>query len=108
MTHLLDTGWIIRHLRGSAPHTATLLKFGSSSLGIAVVSLAELFEGVYRASDPVAAQAALLTFCHDKSLLAVTTRTCKLFGQHRLVYAPPTSSSATWTCSLPAPASSMT
>lgn len=82
-THLLDTGWIIRHLRGSNAYTESLNSLGSKNLAISVVSVAELFEGVYRADNPEAAEKAVRTFLSDKTLLTITQDICQLFGRHR-------------------------
>ena len=82
-THLLDTGWIIRHLRGTKSYTQTLHRLGMQNLAISLVSLAELYEGVYRADDSETAEQAVLTFFSDKILLPITPDICRLFGQHR-------------------------
>ncbi|HXF04794.1 MAG TPA: type II toxin-antitoxin system VapC family toxin [Blastocatellia bacterium] len=78
-THLLDTGWIVRHLRGAKAYTRTLLKIGAPQLAISIVSLAELYEGVYRATNPTAAEQPLLTFLTDKTALPITDDICRLF-----------------------------
>jgi tRNA(fMet)-specific endonuclease VapC len=82
-THLLDTGWIIRHLRGNQPYRDTCYRIGSSNLALSIVSLAELYEGVYRATDQNAARQKLVTYISDKTLLPVTTEICRMFGEHR-------------------------
>ena len=82
-THLLDTGWIIRHLRGTRAYTQTLHRLGAPRLAVSIVSLAELYEGVYRADDPGAAEQAVQTFISDKALLPVTEDICRRFGRHR-------------------------
>ena len=50
VTHLLDTSWIIRHLRGAAAYTQTIRNIGAPQLAISIVSLAEPYEGVFRSS----------------------------------------------------------
>jgi predicted nucleic acid-binding protein len=59
--YLLDTGWIVRHLRGVQAYKATLLKIGAPQLALSILSLGELYEGVYRARDPDAAERAVMT-----------------------------------------------
>jgi predicted nucleic acid-binding protein len=56
LTHLLDTGWIVRHLRGTKPYTNTILKIGASQLAVSIISVAELYEGVHLANDPAIAE----------------------------------------------------
>ncbi len=82
-THLLDTGWIIRHLRGANAYTQSIYRLGASNLAISTVSLAELYEGVYRADDIEAAEQAVLTFFSDKTIIPIAEEICRLFGRHR-------------------------
>ncbi|CUU08499.1 hypothetical protein GBSOP10_10557 [Armatimonadetes bacterium GBS] len=82
-TYLLDTGWIVRHLRGSKAYTETLQKIGSSQIAISILSLAELYEGVFRARAPQRAEQAVLTFIADKQLLPITEPIARWFGQER-------------------------
>lgn len=82
-THLLDTGWIIRHLRGASTYTQSIYRLGAPNLAVSMVSLAELYEGVYRADDLEAAEQAVLTFSSDKSILPITENLCRLFGRYR-------------------------
>ena len=82
-TYLLDTGWIIRHLRGTQTYTQMLYRLGSENLAISIVSVAELYEGVYRAEDPNTAEQAVQLFFSDKTILPITQNICHLFGRHR-------------------------
>lgn len=81
--YLLDTGWIVRHLRGDQAYTETLLKIGAPQLALSIVSLAELYEGVYRARDRDRAEWAVVTFVSDKTVLPITESIARLFGQER-------------------------
>jgi len=81
--YLLDTGWIVRHLRGVQAYTETLLKIGAPQLALSILSLAELYEGVYRARDPAVAEHAVMTFVSDKTILPITEPITRLFGQER-------------------------
>lgn len=83
LTHLLDTGWVVRHLRASAPHTETMRRIGPGRLAVSIVMLAELAEGVYRANDPAAARRAVETFLVDKAVLGLTAAVCDRFGRER-------------------------
>jgi hypothetical protein len=74
--YLLDPGWIVRHLRGVQAYTETLLKIGAPQLALSILSLAELYEGVYRARDPAAAERAVVTFASDKTNCAAKVREC--------------------------------
>jgi tRNA(fMet)-specific endonuclease VapC len=82
-THLLDTDWIIRHLRGARAYTQTMLNIGATQLALCILSLAELYEGVYRSATPMADEQELLHFLSDKTILPITDDICRLFGDHR-------------------------
>jgi predicted nucleic acid-binding protein len=82
-THLLDTGWMIRHFRGEKRYTRTIQQIGAPHLAVSLISVAELHEGVFRASDSLLAETTLLTFLSDKTILPLTPDICRLFGQHR-------------------------
>src|SRR5437899_1831298 len=82
-THLLDTGWMIRSFRGVRAYDATIVKIGAPQLALSIVSVAELYEGVYAASSPTVAERVLLVFLSDKTILPITDEICRLFGEHR-------------------------
>jgi hypothetical protein len=46
VTHLLDTSWLVRHLRGDAAYTQTIHRLGAAQLAISAVTLADLYESV--------------------------------------------------------------
>jgi tRNA(fMet)-specific endonuclease VapC len=83
ITHLADTGWLIRSLRKNAAYTATLRKIGAPQLAVSLVSMAELLEGVYLANDPVAARQALDTELAGVTRLGLNEAIADLYGQHR-------------------------
>lgn len=84
-THLLDTGWIIRHLRGSKEYTESMNRIGSDRLAVSLVTVAELSEGIYRANDPQSARRDVELFLSDKELLSLTPEVCDRFGRERAV-----------------------
>ena len=59
-THLLDTSWLVRHLRGVTANTQTMQNIGAAQLAISIVSVAELYEGVFRTTRRSEAERALL------------------------------------------------
>ena len=62
MPFLVDTDWVIHSLRGRADIRAKLDELSIDGLAISIISLAELFEGVYYAHDPIGSQAILGRF----------------------------------------------
>lgn len=83
ITHLADTGWLIRSLRKNTAYTATLRKIGTPQLAVSLVSVAELLEGVYLANDPAAARQALALELAGMTRLGLNEAIADLYGQHR-------------------------
>jgi tRNA(fMet)-specific endonuclease VapC len=83
VTHRLDTSWIIRHLRGAAAYTQTIRNIGAPRLAVSVVSLAELYEGVFRTSRRADAERALALALTGITILPIDDPICRLFGEHR-------------------------
>jgi tRNA(fMet)-specific endonuclease VapC len=52
-------------------------------LALSVISLAELYEGVYYSRDPEGDARALQDFLRGVTLLPVDERTCQIFGRER-------------------------
>jgi len=80
---LIDTDWIIDHLNGVEHVTRRLLELRGHGLAVSVVSVAELWEGVYSSRDPIRSQAMLEEFMSGVSILGIDPQTCQGFGQLR-------------------------
>lgn len=52
-------------------------------LAISVISLAELYEGVYRSPDPASNEEILKDFLSGVSVLGMAEEICKIFGRER-------------------------
>jgi tRNA(fMet)-specific endonuclease VapC len=78
--YLIDTSWAIRHLRGRTAYTEKLSALEPSGLAISVITLAELYEGVARSSNPDRAGAALDAFVSGVRVLLVDEGTARAFG----------------------------
>jgi tRNA(fMet)-specific endonuclease VapC len=62
MTYLIDTDWVIDHLNHIEHVTRRLEERAPEGLALSIISLAELYEGVYYSRDPVESEAALQRF----------------------------------------------
>ena len=60
VSYLIDTDWIIHYLNGHKGITEKLESLKEEGLAISVISLAELYEGVYYSTKPEADEAALM------------------------------------------------
>ena len=83
MKYLIDTDWIIHGLHGKERVIRKLLELRREGLAISVISLAELYEGVYRSTDPDADERSLQDFLSGVSVLEVSGEICKIFGKQR-------------------------
>jgi predicted nucleic acid-binding protein len=52
MKYLIDTDWVINHLRGTGRVTDKLEELADSGLALSIISLAELYEGIFRSTNP--------------------------------------------------------
>jgi len=83
MKYLIDTDWIIHGLHGEKQVTKKLLELKGEGLTISVISLAELYEGVYRSTDPTSDEKVLNDFLTGVSVLGINGEICKIFGRER-------------------------
>jgi tRNA(fMet)-specific endonuclease VapC len=84
MNYLIDTDWVIDHLNQVEPVTTRLHNLAPEGLALSVISLGELYEGVYYSQDPEASEASLQRFLNrELTILGIDEETCKLFGRER-------------------------
>ena len=84
MTYLIDTDWVIDHLNHIERVTRRLEERAPEGLALSSISLAELYEGVYYANDPVESDTALQRFLDPElTILNIDEETCKIFGKER-------------------------
>lgn len=75
-TYLLDTGWIVRHLRGHRAYTESIARRAPEGLAVSIISIAELQEGVTLAKDSERAAQSLAAFLTTVAILPVEEETC--------------------------------
>lgn len=80
---LVDTDWIIDHLNGREETRQKLKELRSSGIAVSIISLAELYEGVYSSKDPAKSQKILDEFLTQFETTYVDEETCKIFGKQR-------------------------
>lgn len=83
MKYLIDTDWIIDHLNGIESVTKKLEKFSTFGICTSVVSVAELYEGVYGSKNSGASLDALETFLEGITILSIDQEAYKIFGRER-------------------------
>lgn len=83
MKYLIDTDWIIDHLNGAETITIKLEKLASSGICTSIISVAELYEGVYGSKDYNTSLEILETFLEGITVLSIDHEVCKIFGRER-------------------------
>jgi len=84
MTYLIDTDWVIDHLNHIERVTRRLKELAPEGLALSIISLAELYEGVYYSREPVESDAALQRLLNSElTILGMDEETCKIFGKER-------------------------
>lgn len=80
---LVDTDWIIDHFNRVQSVTRRLRALEAQGLAVSIISVAELWEGVYFSKDPDRSQDILEEFLAGVVILGVDEEICKRFGQLR-------------------------
>jgi len=71
LTYLVDTDWAIHHLNGHERIMQRLQDLQHEGLGLSVLSLAEMYEGVYYSRNPEESERGLLAFLESVSLIGI-------------------------------------
>ena len=69
MKYLLDTTWIVECLRGNPEIGSCIQELQQEGLAVSIVSVAELYEGVFRSNLPEANESALKDFLSAVTVL---------------------------------------
>ena len=83
MRYLVDTDWVIDYLHRREPVVIRLIFFATQGIGLSIVSLAELYEGVFFSSAPRENEKALLSFLNGVTLLYLDDSICQIFARER-------------------------
>jgi tRNA(fMet)-specific endonuclease VapC len=52
LSYLIDTDWVIDHFHSVEKVVEKLEELASDGLAVSIISLAELYEGIYYSTDP--------------------------------------------------------
>lgn len=81
MKYLLETDWAVDYLRGKKEIVEKITGLIEEGIGISIITLAELYAGVYRATNPGQAENKLNLLLQLIPVIEIDNETCKLFGQ---------------------------
>ena len=84
MHYLVDTDWVIHYLHQRAGIVQRLQDLQQQEgLALSMISLAELYEGVYYSREPEEDARGLRDFLRGVTMLSIDERTCQIFGKER-------------------------
>jgi tRNA(fMet)-specific endonuclease VapC len=83
IAYLIDTDWVIPFLNGHPAIVERLEERQEQGLALSVISLAELYEGIYYSRDPDWNEQALNNFPRGVTVVGVDEDICRLFGRER-------------------------
>jgi tRNA(fMet)-specific endonuclease VapC len=81
--YLIDTDWVIHYLNGRDDIVRRLDELQPAGLGLSVISLAELYEGIYSSTDPQGNEQDLNDFLRGVQVIGIDEDACKIFGRER-------------------------
>lgn len=83
LTHLVDTDWTIHYLNGRQDIVERLEVLKHEGLGMSIVSLAELYEGIYYSRNPDQNEQGLRNFLRGVDMIGLDEEISKTFGRER-------------------------
>ena len=83
MQYLIDTDWVIHHLNNNVGVTNRLNRLWANGIGLSIISLAELYQGVFYSRDPDSQERALSEFLSDIEVIPIDDATCRIFAIER-------------------------
>ena len=81
--YLIDTDWAIHYLNGHEAVVGEINRLADEGLALSVISLAELYEGVYYSNDPVGSEDGLTALLKNISVIGIEEDVYKTFGKER-------------------------
>ena len=83
MKYLLDTNQVVYYLRQETRVIDDLQSRRDEGLAVSIISVAELYEGIFRATNPEEAERALKDFLSEVTVLSIDEEVARIFGQER-------------------------
>ena len=83
MRYLVDTDWVIHYLNGHPAIVARVQALSSQGIAMSVISLAELYEGVFYSRNPPKSEEALQYFLRGIEQLGIDEEITRIFGRER-------------------------
>ncbi len=83
MRYLADTDWIVHALHGNPAIIQRLEELTDAGIGISIISVAELYQGVYYSNDPPGNEQRLQAFLSGYDIVQMDYEICRTFARER-------------------------
>ena len=83
MQYLLDTDWVVHALHGVDRVTTHIEQLSTHGLSLSIVSMAELYQGVFYSTDPLGNERALQNFLSGINIVGLDDEICRIFARER-------------------------
>ena len=83
MEYLVDTDWVIHYLHGRQSVRERIDQLAHSGIAISVITLAEVYQGVFYSRDPEGNERQFLRFIAGCEVLGLNDAICRLFAHER-------------------------
>ena len=83
LNYLVDTDWVIHYLHAHPGIVSRVGELQPQGLALSIISLAELYEGVFYSRDPGGDRQDLADFLRGVTVLGIERDTAERFGRER-------------------------
>ena len=83
MKYLVDSDWLIDYLHRVDRVVHRLGELTEEGLGLSIISLAELYEGVFNSTNPEQNERELQALLRYVFIVQLDVETCRIFGRER-------------------------
>jgi tRNA(fMet)-specific endonuclease VapC len=80
VNYLLDSDWVVDYLKGLAHAVDLVHRIASDGLAMSVITLAEVYEGIFYGRDPVREEQTLLQFLRGVTVLDVDAEVARRYA----------------------------
>ena len=83
MRYLVYTDWVIDYFHGVEHAVRRLNELSAEGVGLSVIAMAELYEGVFFSSNPEGNERAMRDFLEDVQVVGFDDGVCRTFARER-------------------------
>ena len=85
MKYLVDTDWVVDYLAGKQQALSLLSSVWQDGIAISLITLGEIYEGIYYGHDPQRSEAVFRQFLRSVDVLSLNRSIMQRFGRVRVI-----------------------